>query len=98
LPVAPIATSGASERGRPRPKKNRSRRAATTANDTLAASIATPTSSGAMPSRVEWAWIAARAHINPVRPPSSVTAAHTNRKWFCTRNGLGSSSRWLSEL
>ena len=85
-------------RGRPRPKKKRSRRAAITANDRPAASSATPTSSGAMPRRVEWAWIAARAHSSPVRPPRIVMAAQANRNVFSTRNGLGSSSRLLSEL
>jgi hypothetical protein len=83
-PVAPIGISGASEAGRPRPKKKRSRPAAEAMQASPATSSRMPATSGAPARRSALSCIAPFAQTRLVTPPTSSTAPHTHSRRFCS--------------
>ena len=97
-PLAPTGRSGASDFGRPRPKKKRMRRADVAAQTSPAAIIAKPAISGPATRRSAFSCIAVRAQKRAITPPTISTAAHSQSRRFCNWYGLGNSRTLDSEL
>jgi len=83
-PLAPAGISGASEAGRPRPKKKRSRVAAVAPATSPAPRSSSPASSGAPARRSALCSIADFAQSRLTTPATRSSAPHSQSSRFCS--------------